>query len=388
MTGFQAITAVCISGAFVVGMVFALLPSLRGPLSKRQGLDEAQINGLFTALSLALIPMMFLSGALCDVLSPRIVLIAGGLLTAAALLFLPTRPSYFATLFSVLAIGLGGACISAATIVLMPLAFFGKNTDLAASLNLGNVFFGLGALVTPALIDLMMRGLDLRRTLGIVAAIFFVPVVLASVAPSGQFGAIEPQSAHLENVFGSPLLWLAALVFLLYGPLEWSVSTWAIKYLTDLGYRERRAALVLAGFWLAFLGARLLTALWQHGGGLNESWNAILICVLAIVAAIALGDLAGAGSRANAGFGLILLGAALGPIFPTLVALLFKQFPSHRGTAYGAMFGLGSVGSLFLPRWMDAYARRKSVQYALRVPNVVCWLLFVASLLLALALAP
>ena len=47
--------------------------------------------------------------------------------------------------------------------------------------------------------------------------------------------------------------------------------------LIDLGYRERRAAWVLSGFWFAFLASRLGMAFLLHRNVRLESWSAWLL---------------------------------------------------------------------------------------------------------------
>jgi hypothetical protein len=48
------------------------------------------------------------------------------------------------------------------------------------------------------------------------------------------------------------------------------------------------------------------------------------------------------------------------------------------------MFSIGSVGSLVLPPVIGTYARKKSVQKAMRIPLVVALLLALATVLLGL----
>ena len=55
-----------------------------------------------------------------------------------------------------------------------------------------------------------------------------------------------------------------------------------------------------------------------------EAW---LIVVLSAAAAVTLGNMAGARSAAGASVGMILSGLFLGPIFPTLVGILFRFGP-------------------------------------------------------------
>jgi fucose permease len=263
----------------------------------------------------------------------------------------------------------------------MPGAFPGSES---ARQNLGNVFFGLGALVTPALVDILVRAVGFRRTLSVLAVVCLTPAVAVAFTDPNLFP--PPQPGHLADVVGRPIVWLTALVFFLYCPLEGAMGTWATTYLTSLGYREGRAALLLSGFWVTFLAARLVTAFLQTevlATG-SEAW---LICLLAFLAAVVLGNLAGAAKLANAGAGLLLLGFLLGPIFPTLVGVLFNHVAKdeNRGTAFGAMFALGATGNLILPPVIGAYARRTTIQRSLRIPMVVALFLAAASLMLVLS---
>jgi fucose permease len=387
MTGLSSVAAVTCAAAFVFGMVLALLGSLKLRLAERLQIGEARVGGLISALNLALIPMMLLSGILIDALTVRLVLIVGSLVTAAAVFSLTLRRSYPAALASVLLVGVGAACLSTASVVLMPGAFGFHQDELAASFNLGNVFFALGALITPTLADLLLRTLDFRKTVAALALLCLVPALVAAVSftePTRAFDASE-QQAGLAVVLGDARIWWTGLVFLLYAPLEFAVSTWGTTYLTsDLAYGERRAAWAMSFFWLAFLASRVLMTVLMQESWLGEAWAKPLLFVLALAAAAAVGNLAGAAGRPHAAWGLVLLGLALGPIFPTLIAVAVAPFPGKRGTAYGAMFAVGSLGSLFLAPLIGAFARGKTVRRALHLLAILSLLLVVATLALCL----
>jgi fucose permease len=379
MAGFSAVTAVTISAAFVFGMVLALLGSLKLALAKRLALNERSIAGLLSALNLALIPMMLLTGLLIDRLGVRPVLVLGSLVTAAAIFSLSLQPTYRKTFAAILLAGLGGAALSTGSTVLMPQAFFGPTS---AALNLGNVFFALGALVTPALCDVLLRTLEYRRTVSMIAVLCLVPALVALVAEGVQAPAAE--GANLSGSSNLTQLWFAALVFFCYAPLEGSISIWTTTYLTELGIGERRATWLLSGFWTAFLASRLLTAFAQHGGLLPPVTDPWVIVVPALAVAVVLGNLAGNAQRGSAWRGLLLLGFLLGPIFPTLVGIVFRLFPGQEGTAYGTMFAVGSTGSLVLAPLIGASVTRRSVQTTLRIPMLIALALSGAALVLAL----
>src|SRR5262249_19809079 len=184
MTGFHAVTAVIITGAFVFGMVLALVGSLKLALAKRLDIGEGRVGGLLSALHLAFIPMMPLAGMLIDRTDVRIVIIVGCLLTAAGLYTLTLRSTYKAALISLLVVGLGVLFVATASVVLMPAFFPGDPNKIAAAVNLGMVFFALGSLVTPTLVDLLLRTYDLdrfQRTLSCLAVVCLTPAIVVAV---------------------------------------------------------------------------------------------------------------------------------------------------------------------------------------------------------------
>jgi MFS family permease len=389
MAGFTSVTALTISAAVAFGVILSLLGSLKLALAKRLGIDETRVGGLLSALNLALIPMMLLSGFLIDAWGARQVLLVGSVLSALALFSLTLRNTYQWTLLSILLVGLGGACLSTGSMVLMPEAFFPESLgDIpnreAAALNLGNVFFGLGCLITPTLADLLLRTVRFRWTLGLLALLCLLPAVLAMVAAPTP---VARPAGDLVTVLIHPVVWLAGLVFFLYGPIEFSIGTWATTYLTNEGFRESRAAWMLSGFWLTFFATRLLTAYLEAQNILPKGNEAWVILLMALLSAVALGNLAGAVTRGNAGLGLLVLGAFLGPIFPTLIGIVFQSpvLTDHRGAAYGLVFAIGSVGSLVMAPIIGASARKTGVPHSFRILMLLALMLAAAALILGLA---
>jgi fucose permease len=383
LTSFHELVPVTIASAFVFGMVLSLLGSIKLPLAERLGLDEARVGGLLAALNLAFIPMMLASGILVDKLGVRGVIIGGAILTGTALVLLAFANTYRAALYSLLGIGAGAACLSTGSMVLMPRAFFENNA--AASANLGNVFFGLGALATPALAEVLERGMGLRQTLSLLALVALTPALAAAVGPAEAYALSEGSSGDLVIIVLTPAVWMTGLVFFLYSPVEGALATWASTYLTQLGFGRRKAALLLCAFWLTFLGARLAASYFQQRELLPRNSEPWLIVFLGVGAGVMLANLAGTHSRNVAGTGLLLTGAFLGPIFPTLVGALFDNTSAARhGTAFGAMYAMGSTGSVVLAPIIGAFARRHSVRTALRLPAIAA--LALAGLALVLAL--
>ncbi|MCI0459215.1 MAG: MFS transporter [Gemmataceae bacterium] len=363
----QVVLAATIAGAFVFGLVIVLLSCIKAQLAGRLGVAERSVAGLWAAMNLVLVPMAFLGGLLVDVWDVRWVLLLGCFVAAAGLTALMTATTYRAALLSFLAAGVGGGLLSTAAIVLMPWAFFGPH-EASASLNMGNVFFALGALVAPTLAELLLRGAGgFRRALGVAAVACLVPAVLIVFVSEGAVGA-GPAPADIGAALLDPRLWLAGVVFFLYAPLEGCLHTWGGTYLESMGHTPKRATLLIAGFWSCFLLGRLVTAFLQHWRILSPEWDKWIIILMATLATVVLGNLAGTVKRGGATAGILLLGFFLGPIFPTLVGLLFSEYQNEPGTAFGTMFAIGSAGSVFFAPLIGGRTHGQSAQRALRIP--------------------
>src|SRR5262249_31964148 len=158
--------------------------------------------------------------------------------------------------------------------VLTPLAFPGAT---AYSTNLANVFFGIGAFLTPLAVAFLVRRLGYAPSLILLGCLTLMPVLLAlgvEVPTARDAGGAAGQG--VGALLGNRVLWLCGLAMFFYGPLEASMGAWTTTYLRNRGLREGAAAGLLSAFWLTFMATRLVTAF-----GLPEGAEAILILTLA-----------------------------------------------------------------------------------------------------------
>src|SRR5262249_46322965 len=114
-----------------------------------------------------------------------------------------------------------------------------------------------------------------------------------------------------------------------------------------------------------------------------ENGDVFVIPILGFLAAVTVGNLVGAPANRKAGWGFLVLGLILGPIFPTLVSIVLK-LGHPPGTAYGTMLAIGSLARLGRPPLIGLYARGRSVQHALRIPLVLALLMAAAATVLGL----
>jgi fucose permease len=385
MTGvLRPLAEVAISAAFLCGVVLALLGSLKLKLSRSMDLGTGWPGGLLSLYNLALIPMMLGSGLLIDAYGVQPVLTVGAAACAISVFALGYRPGVPQGFAAVLLGGFGSAALCTGSLVLIPEAFLWHNPS--ASLNVGFVLIALGALITPPLVDVATRLVGYRRAMALMALACLVPEVLTALTSSDDFPAGATEALDFGALFSATPLWGAALVFLLYAPLEASISFWAKTFFTDHGGDEREANRFLSGFWGAVLVSRLLVAGLLLGNFFRADLDAWELVLAALLTAVAFGNLAGTVGSRQAGRGLVLVGLCLGPIAPTLLGMLFNRLsPTQYGGAVGILFAAGSCGSLILSPVIARMGRKKGTpQSALFLPLFGALLLTAASLVFAL----
>ncbi|HKB40146.1 MAG TPA: hypothetical protein VKD72_27190, partial [Gemmataceae bacterium] len=197
MSVFNEVTAATVSGALAFGMVLTLLGSLKLALGKRmnsaseEGI-EVRVAWLMFAFNLALIPTMLLSGILLYSIQAAPLMALGSVLTAISLFILAWtargQTDFRRAWLAILVLGLGGACLSTSSIVLMPKAFFrGAPNQITAAITLGHVFVGLGMLLMPVLADLLLNTIKFRRTLAVLGVLALAPLAFVLLTNGSAF---------------------------------------------------------------------------------------------------------------------------------------------------------------------------------------------------------
>lgn len=296
--------------------------------------------------------------------------------------------TYPTALIAVLVLGTGWSALVNVLNVTSPPAFVPAEEikdRMAYAMNMGDFIFGMGAFLTPILVAILIRQVRLERTFLILSTFAVVPLLLGFgvnwerlVSPSTQTVA-----AGLGNLLSDPIVWLSCLAFFCHVPIEASVATWATTLMTDKGVSEGRASVLLSVFWLAFMASRLITALTLPKGADTELVVMLAALCIAFTLAIALSRWAWLTCTMVVAAGLIL-----GPIFPTLIAILLSHVePSLHGRAVGLFFCIGGIGWTAIPILIGMHAKRTSVQRAFLIATASATLLTGLSLALANKLA-
>ena len=134
MDGGQAIGIVASVGVGIVGLLATSAAHLKGSLSKQLDLGNPQITGLWSALYLALLPMLLLWGVAVDTYHVKNVMILGSLLSTLGIFGITLRRSYPYALAFIALSGIGVGALGIASLVL---AARTPGAKPAAALSLG-----------------------------------------------------------------------------------------------------------------------------------------------------------------------------------------------------------------------------------------------------------
>ena len=143
-----------------------------------------------------------------------------------------------------------------------------------------------------------------------------------------------------------PVVWMSALLLLLYVGAEVTVGSWSYSLLTqERGIGVLWAGRMVSGYWLGLTAGRLVLGSVTRRlgdsamitlclGGVTLSLLLLLLVPNAWVSALA----------------LALAGFSFGPIFPTMIALISQNVPARLlASAVGFLASFGSAGAALFP---------------------------------------
>jgi fucose permease len=360
------LTLMQIAALAVAGMCHALLGSIKVPLARKLQIDEARVGGLASVFGFTLIPMVLAAGFLVDALGQQAVLAGGfALLILSFGLLANVRGSYGMALVAVLVLGTGWSALVNVLNVTSPPAFLPPaeiRTRMAFAMNLGDFIFGMGAFLTPLVVAVLIRWIRLERTFLVLSTLAVIPLLLGLGV---DWERLTPESTKtvaggLSILLADPVVWLCCLAFFCHVPIEAAVATWATTLMLDKKVSDATASTLLSAFWLAFMGSRLITALTLPKG----ADMVLIITMAALCIAFTLGIALSRAAWLTCAL-VVAAGLILGPIFPTLIAVLLSHVQTElHGRVVGLFFCIGGIGWTAIPILIGAYAKRTSVQRA------------------------
>jgi len=326
-----------------------LLPSL----SAFYRVDNSVLGLLFFSSTIGYLLSSFFSGLAVEMLGYRWTLILGAVMTVLGSFVFSLQPPFALVLVMRILTGVGAGILETALnayITTLP-----RRTSILNNLH---AFFGVGALVGPLLATAILalnQGwnwvffvLAVLNGLRRVGLMLFFPQRRALTASEIQENEGQSIGKMLGAAFRMRIIWIATLFLLFYVGVETNPGNWGYSFLTEWRHEGTIfAGWLISGYWLGLtLGRFTQPRIFEHFGLGNVAL--LQACMAEAVAGILLVWLIPFG--AVAAFGLLLLGYGLGPIYPTIVALVPNLVPPRLvSSAIGFLVSLSIPGLAVLP---------------------------------------
>ncbi len=225
--------------------------------------------------------------------------------------------------------------------------------------------YGVGAMLGPLLMTAVLTsGLGWRwgyAILGLVLAGMTVAFLLTlhlwdgdRAEPDSRRDAREAAPGLLDTL-RRPQVWLNGALFFVYTGLEVSAGQWSYSLFTEArGVPPATAGVWVAVYWGGLTAGRILS------GGLASRIDGAAQLRIGTIGALAGALLVWWNPATGVGFlGLALLGLALAPIFPTLIAQTPSRVgPTHAASAIGFQVAAAYLGTAAVPGLTGVLASR------------------------------
>ena len=260
-------------------------------------------------------------------------LFVGGLGLVAGCIGIAFTPSWPVILLSSWSIGFGFGTLQVSVVTLVSRLF---QTRARKMLNLLHTFLGLGLVLGPLAVAASppTKPLLAFSGVGLIAALSISCMQKSMASESDQL--VTEKSKELLPDF----MLSVAILYLFYVGLEVGIGTWEASHLVDVGYSEKPAALLAAGFWASFALGRLVTAFVSERIPDRTILN---VCFSAAGCA-----LVGAHLFESIALFYAITGLFLGPVFPTGLVWVNHHHPLSLSST-GLIMGGSMIGGVISP---------------------------------------
>ena len=327
------------------------------------GLPLDALGALLVASTLGYLLASFSSGWLLAHLSIGTLLALSCLLTACSLLVYAFTPFWMLMVAFGLVTGLGAGAIDA-----------GLNTYVATqysarTLNWLHACFGVGASIGPLIMTSVLaaglpwqRGYLLVGTAQLALALCFSLTRAWWHGSGGTTGAAEDvvRPAATAQTLRLPAVWLSIALFFLYTGVEVTAGQWTFSLLTQ----ARNVPTTTAGLWISIYWGSLTVGRVLFGAIVGV-WPVRVLLRVALLGIVLGAGLLWLNQGAVLSFlGLALMGFALAPVFPSLIATTPERLGSaHTANAVGFQVAAAGLGAAAVPSLFGLVADNAGLEW-------------------------
>lgn len=333
--------AACIGMCFF-GISMITLGSVLPWLSARFDFSPAETTGLVTSLPVGIMAGSLIFGPIVDRFGHKILLVISCILVLLGVLGVAYADTVALLGPAVFAIGLGGGVLNGETNALVTEIYDGNRRN--SHLSLLGVFYGLGALTIPVMLQRLEQSFCVETILGGISAVMAAGIIycIAVRFPAPK----QPQGFPLKEVrriITHPMLLILSAVLFFQSGVESVTNNWTTSFLGAAGFAEATALQALTWMLIGLTGARLLQT-WLFS---RVSPTSVLVTSL-IATAAGFSMLAFSPGPSIIYAAMAVIGAGLASTFPVIFGILGSSFATLSGTAFSIALVIALCGQTAL----------------------------------------
>lgn len=342
------LTALMFLGFISLGLPDGLLGVAWPSIARDRGVTLSALGQPLLAFTGGFLISSVLSGRALARFGVGGLLAASTLATAASLVGTALLPLWWMTLTAAVLLGLGGGAIDAG------LNAYAAQHASPRVISWLHASYGVGATLGPLAVTTvfsLQQPWQLAYLL-VAAGQFSLALAFGATQRSWQHDQPVQQEEHAPHVglrvaLATPMVWLSALVFLLYTGLEVAAGQWSYTLLTtSRGMDATSAGQAVSLYWAGLTLGRILT------GFIANRVTPALLLRFAGAGAVLGSLLFWLGGSQIAAAGLLLIGFSLAPIFPALIGTTAQRVGRQlTADTVGLQVAAASIGSASLP-WL------------------------------------
>jgi len=342
-------------GAVVI-LVGAAVPEILRTYSWRY----VEMGAILAGGSIGYFVSTFVCGILLRRWGPKRVIVYGLVLQAAGLAAFGQMPSLAINAIALLLIGLGqGGSEVVTNFSVVRIEHSGRSNLM----NFIHAAFTTGAIVGPLGIgQLIERGYPWQVAF---LALAFLSLLMALAFTLLSFETVSADPAKQENsplsyLMSQPLMLLLTTLILLYVGVEIGTSNWIAEYFVQsLGVSAASGAYTVSLFWMGLLAGRLSVAIFYR-----RDDQAVLLVTACILSALSLSLGLWGDSFVWKAACFFSTGMGFSIVYPVVVVLAGRFFPTQQEMAIAIISTGGGVGSFAFPFAMSSLADSWGIERA------------------------
>ena len=342
-------------GAVVI-LVGAAVPEILRTYSWRY----VEMGAILAGGSIGYFVSTFVCGILLRRWGPKRVIVYGLVLQAVGLAAFGQMPSLVINAIALLLIGLGqGGSEVVTNFSVVRIEHSGRSNLM----NFIHAAFTAGAIVGPLGIgQLIERGYPWQVAF---LALAFLSLLMALAFTLLSFETVSADPAKQENsplsyLMSEPLMLLLTTLILLYVGVEIGTSNWIAEYFVQsLGVSAASGAYTVSLFWMGLLAGRLSVAIFYR-----RDDQAVLLVTACILSALSLSLGLWGDSFVWKAACFFSTGMGFSIVYPVVVVLAGRFFPTQQEMAIAIISTGGGVGSFAFPFAMSSLADSWGIERA------------------------